>query len=485
MVQEVNFRESDGNIGSPPPNASRTVLIMAPCSSGTPNTVYSIGTADGVSVVGNGPGPEAARHILEIAGRPVLVMPLTTTNGVIGAVTPPGAGTPPTLTPSGTPYDNYDVKVEIRLGGALATAKFRYSLDGGQTWSGDLFTAASYPIPDTGLTLGFAAGTYVLADLYTFTASAPSFSAANLNTAFDAAQIADYAFGIVYIVGEAGGVDDAAKSAASAAIVAAATAKQLAMYNAKRPVRIVLELPYVADAAALSAFGSFAGSGSRSPVVVAAWGRVQSAMPHGRAPRVNLARLIVPLIVSKPLGKDASAFNDDGYSGKLPPALVPGTNVRDERKTPGLDAAKFTTVKTFIDVGGVYLENVRLMSQFGSDFKYIQHGQVIDRALVVARAGLLPYLSRNLDVKTSPASESGRMTESQCLSIELDLSTQLNDDLVQPGHIQGLTFLVDRTKNLITTEEIGGRIFIAGKGYPKSVDLVAGLAKTLPAQPAP
>lgn len=485
MVQEVDFRESDGNIGAPPPNNSRTVLIMAPCSSGTPNTVYSVGTPDALSALGAGPGVEAARHILEISGRPCLVMPLTVTAGVLSAVAQPGSGSPPTVGVTGNSYDNYDAKVEIRLGGALGTSKFRYSLDGGQSWSGDLFTAASYPIPDTGVTLTFAAGTYVLGHLYTFTGAAPTFSAGNLNTAFDAAAIADYGFGIVYVVGEAGGVDDTAKATASAAIVASATAKQLALYNGKRPVRVILELPYVADAAALAAFASFAGSGSKSPVVVAAWGRVQSAMPHGRAPLVNLARLIVPLIVSKPIGKDASAFQDDGYSGKLPAALIPGTNVRDERKTPGLDAAKFTTVKTFTDVAGVYLENVRLMSQFGSDFKYLQHGQVIDRALIVARAGLLPYLSKNLDVKTAPVTEAGQMTESQCLAIEADISAQLSDDLVQPKHIQGLTFLVDRTKNLITTEQIGGRIYIAGRGYPKSVDLVAGLAKALPAQPAP
>jgi Protein of unknown function (DUF2586) len=300
----------------------------------------------------------------------------------------------------------------------------------------------------------------------------------------DAAQTTEYGFGMIYVVGEATGADDAAKATACAAIVAAATAKQLALYNGKRPVRLFLEAPNVADAALLSAFASFSGSGSRSPSVIAAWARVRSPLPHGRGPLTSLGRLILPLIVSKPLGKDGAAFQDDTYSGKLPAQLIPGTNVRDERKTPGLDPAKFTTVKTFVDVSGVYLENVRLMSQFGSDARYLQHGQVLDRALVVARAGLLPYLSRTLDVKTSPPAEAGQLTELQCLAIEADIAARLNDALVQPGHIQGLTFLVDRTKDVKSTEEIGGRIFIAAKGYPKSVDLVVGLAEALPVQPA-
>lgn len=482
MAQDVNYRESDGNTASPPPDNTRTVLIMAPCSGGTPNTVYSVGSPDALATLGNGPGVEAAKLILEVSGRPCLVMPMTTTAGTISTVTPAGV-TPPTVTVTGSPTDNFDCKIEILVPGALATARFRYTLDGGNTWSDSLFTAASYPLSDgSGLTFGFAAGSYLTTHSYTFTASAPTFSASNLNTAFDAAGLSDYGFGIVYIVGEAGGADDATKASASAAIFGAAAAKQLALLNLKRPVRVIMEAPLVADAALLSAFASASGSGSRSPSVVAAWGRVRSAMPHGRGPQVNLARLIVPLIVTKPIGKDASAFQDDTYSGKLPAQLIAGTNVRDERKTPGLDVAKFTTVKSFLEVpGGIYIENVRLMSPFGSDYKYIQHGQVIDRALVVARAGLLPYLSRALDVKTAPVTEAGQLTEAQALAIEADITARLNDELVQPGHVQALTFQVDRTKDVKTTEEIAGRIRIASKAYPKSVDLVVGLAKSLPA----
>lgn len=483
MVQEVEFRESDGNVPSPPPNDSRTALILAPCSGGTPNTVYSIGSSEALAPLGNGPGVETARLILEISGRPCLVMPLTTTAGTVSSVTPAGVS-PPVVTVTGSPTDVFDCRIEILVPGTLTTARFRYTLDGGNTWSDSLFTAASYPLADgSGLTFGFAAGSYLTTHSYTFTATAPSFSASNLNAAFDAASLADYGFGMVYVVGEVTGADDATKAANCAGIVAAATAKQLALYNAKRPVRVILEAPNVADAALLTAFASFAGSGSRSPTVVAAWGRVRSAMPHGRGPVCNLARLIVPLLVGKPIGKDGAAFQDGTYSGKLPAQLIPGTLVRDERKTPGLDAAKFTTVKTFIGKPGVYLENVRLMSQFGSDYKYFQHGQLIDRALIVGRDGLLPYLSRALDVKTSQL-EAGRLTESQAIDIEQVISALLSDDLVQPGSIQGLTFLVDRTRNVKTTEQIGGKIYISAKGYPKSVDLVAGLANALPAQPS-
>ncbi len=482
MVQEVGFGESDGNIGAPPPDDSRTVLIMAPCSSGTPNTVYSVGTPDAIAPLGNGPGPEVSRLLLELGGRPVLVMPLTTTPGVLSTVTQP-AGTPPAVGLTGNSQDNYDGRIEMLVAGVIGTSKFRYTLDGGQTWSGPIFTAATYPIPDSGVTLTFAAGTYVLGDVYTWTGGAPTYNASAINSAFDAAALTDFGFGIVYVVGEASGATPTLRATACAALVAAATAKQLSLYNQKRPVRIFLEAPMVADAELTNAFGSFTGSGSRSPSVFAAWGRVRSAMPHGRAPLVSLGRLIMTLIMDKPIGKDAAAFQDDTYSGKLGPSLVPGTNVRDERKTPGLDAAGFSTVKTFMGIKGVYLENVRLMSQFGSDYKYVQHGQVIDRLLVVGRAALLPFLSRRLDVKVEPEEEAGRLTESEALHIEETCKAPINDALKEPKHIVDFRFIVSRTINLKTTELLGARAYIAAPGFPKSIDFVVGLAKTLPEQP--
>lgn len=89
----------------------------------------------------------------------------------MGAVTSAGTS-PPALTLSGVPLGPWDLRVKCTLGGALGTAKFRFSTDGGNTWSAEFATAASVEITDTavvspvgvngatGITAAFASATF-------------------------------------------------------------------------------------------------------------------------------------------------------------------------------------------------------------------------------------------------------------------------------------------------------------------------------------
>lgn len=63
--------------------------------------------------------------------------------------------------------------VEISTGGALGTAKFRYSKDNGVTWFVSNLTAAASVALDSGVIVGFPAGTYVLNERYEFSAAWP------------------------------------------------------------------------------------------------------------------------------------------------------------------------------------------------------------------------------------------------------------------------------------------------------------------------
>lgn len=88
------------------------------------------------------------------------------------AVTEAGTS-PPDVTLSGTPNNTYSLRVEITTAGNRGTAKFKYSLNGGKTWSKILTTAATYEMPDTGTTLNFATGSaYSTDNVYTATSTA-------------------------------------------------------------------------------------------------------------------------------------------------------------------------------------------------------------------------------------------------------------------------------------------------------------------------
>jgi hypothetical protein len=69
------------------------------------------------------------------------------------------------LTPNGLGQAPISVQIYMILGGAVATATFQYSINGGQ-FSATTTTAATVAITN-GITLNFAAGTYVLGDTYT------------------------------------------------------------------------------------------------------------------------------------------------------------------------------------------------------------------------------------------------------------------------------------------------------------------------------
>lgn len=89
----------------------------------------------------------------------------------LGAVTQTGSG--PALTYEGDPFGEYRIRLEILTGGALGTATGRFTVDGGESFQAS-FTLPNpgfYLLPDTGLLVTLAAGTYVVGTRYEWIAS--------------------------------------------------------------------------------------------------------------------------------------------------------------------------------------------------------------------------------------------------------------------------------------------------------------------------
>lgn len=87
---------------------------------------------------------DGQQQLTRFAGVPVVASDRTELTGsTMGAVTAAGT-TPPTVTLSGTPLGAFKLFIDVVTGGAAGTATFRFSTDGGQTWS------ATYLIPNGG-----------------------------------------------------------------------------------------------------------------------------------------------------------------------------------------------------------------------------------------------------------------------------------------------------------------------------------------------
>jgi hypothetical protein len=85
----------------------------------------------------------------------------------VGPVTATGAA-PLAVTLTGTPTapDAFHVRLEITTAGTRAAMRFRYSLDGGATYTESVPGAATVPLGASGLVAGFPAGAYATDQVY-------------------------------------------------------------------------------------------------------------------------------------------------------------------------------------------------------------------------------------------------------------------------------------------------------------------------------
>lgn len=125
------------------------------------------------------------------AGMPVVVSDRMPLDGSTMS-TPVSTGTsPPVLTITGTPTGAWNLSIDCVVGGAHATATYRFSTDGGQTWSATITTlgvGVAQALTDTavdsvvgnngatGLSVAFAAGTFNADNLWTSAAALKALS---------------------------------------------------------------------------------------------------------------------------------------------------------------------------------------------------------------------------------------------------------------------------------------------------------------------
>lgn len=168
----VNLTVLDGNLSLQAPNASRTMLFLGVCTSGTPATLYSFGDSTTMTnTLGLGKLPEAAAYLLAEAGGPVLCMPLNPSQqGGVSSVTHNGTGTG-TVTLTMAPHQS--ITITCTTAGALGTAAFTFQLGTGAVsapvTSSASWSSTGYRVPGTYCTIVFVAGSYISggsADIY-------------------------------------------------------------------------------------------------------------------------------------------------------------------------------------------------------------------------------------------------------------------------------------------------------------------------------
>jgi hypothetical protein len=467
-IPDATVTVLDGANGLAADRGDRIQVKIGTSSAGTANVLESISAVgDLVSKFGQGPLVESAAMVLSEAGGPIYCMKVA--GSVAGTAAAPVAtktGTA-TLAVGGAPYDAYEVVVKIVRGGATliaGTATFKYSLDGGRTYSGELAvpTSGIYAIPNSNLTLTwtYTSGTaFVADDQWTSACTAPGYSTSDLATTITALLADPRTWFLAHVVGIP---TDLAGARALFAALATHMATAAASY---RFARALMEAPFDTDANLLANTTGFGDLADLRVAVGAGPANIISPV-SGRSYKRNAAWRAAAraqkLAPSQDLGEVAA--------GPVPGIVSLG---RDEQATPGLDAGRFITLRTIINRSGYYLTRGRLFAPAGSDYTLLQDGRVMDIACSVARDRALAFL--NSRFATNP---DGTIEDTAAKGVEAVIDDDLRNQIVRKGDAVDCSVAVDRTINMVTTGTLKVRVRIQRFAYASAIELELGFKST-------
>lgn len=385
--------------------------------------------------LGIGPLAEACLDTVQVQGGTIIaIAAAASVAGTATEIEHIGTGQA-TFVKNGDPNGEYDVILEITLGGALNAAQYKLSLDGGDTWS-QIKTVPVDGIVDTGtgITITFSeavdpATSFVAGDTYSFKTTAPSMSNQDFLDAMDVVnQLAENetVFEFIHVAGPT----DAALWAVAGTEMDALEAKPV-------PTFAICETRNIGAAETVDAYvqalitekGQFA----HDRVCVVA-GRLELTDLRGRQQDKNAGGIVAGIIGKSKIEESAGKVRKYNLA---PPALAIKPDGINEGHLKQLNEAGFTVCRTYNQYPGIYIEEANLMSISGSDYVYVKDRRLADTAGRLAyQAGMfymksemfedeIDNLKANMEVPLDQMVRDKHMKD-----YELQLVTAANDEIV-------------------------------------------------------
>lgn len=475
----VNQQELDGSLGVLPAESGRLYAVIGTSQSGTANAPATFGrVTDLLSAYGYGPLTEAAALHIDRTGRPVVVVKCAaaTTTGAMGTIDDSGVtGTASTFiihTASTFPLGDYEVRVKIVTGGTLGVAgiTYRYSLDGGRNYSAvqALGTGLIIAPANTGVSFSITtAKTLIAGDIFGATTTAPAGTGSEIGDAMDALKASSVSWEILHI---ASPIDATIFDTVETKFAALAPLGKFRAWigNTRFPTDAESEATYLSSLS--TAFLS------KSTVVgelCAGCARIVSAVP-GRAFQY---RLPISYVVGS---REASVARHIDSADVNLGALIgvslrdangnPVLTLHDETINPGLDDARFTTLRTWEGLAGVYITRPRIFSAEGSDFSIMPLRRVMNLAREVTRLGL----QRRLNQPVLVDKRTGFILEKEAKEIEAYINGLLSAALAPAPMASGWSFALSRTDNILSTKTLSGDTRVIPLGYVETINETVG-----------
>ncbi|MDW8357853.1 DUF2586 family protein [Thermus sp.] len=450
----------DGGLGLVPPGGDGQRVVVGVSSEGPVNQVLGFSELSQVpTLLGTGPLARAVADQLAYGGGQVYAV--RAAGDIAGSVSADSANPPsPAVTLTGDPLDAYEIEVKIVRGGGLGAATFTYSLDGGDTVSPEIATAAAYSLPGTGLTLNFATGTYSAGATYRFRTTAPGASVSSVQAAIREALNANLLYEYIQV---AQPTDNGMWAALDAlATEAEARFRYIWFLTETSPPGDDPDAWVNARLAEKSSFSS------KRVMIVAAWGEVVDTLT-GRLSVQSLAARVGARISRNRVHVSPAWVQLGPLPGVVQIAPFVTTPLGKQSRFTNahalaLDTAGFTTVYRLVGREGWYLVEGRMAAPATSDYKLVQNRRVMDKATTQVRGVLLDFVQGHVDPTNLEASLASLIARANAPLRAM----QARGEIVR-GRV-----VVPPGQDILSTQELRLQVRIVPLGYLREITLDIG-----------
>lgn len=483
----VEIEIQDGGAGVVSVAGASVQLCIGTATDGDTEKIYATRSPKTLAqVFTSGQLPEAAAMAAKKGGTILAMRAETVDDGVVTAVVPTRiASSTCAVTVTGNPNDEYYAVCLVSKGGTIGTAgiQIRLSIDAGRNYGPkfNLGTATTFAITGTGLTLHFAAGTLTAGDFFKFSSTAPAWDVGSVEACIAKYEESQYALagvGSMHLVGICSGANAATFGSDMADLEEEKTYARL--ITSARDVIVPTawggsggedEATWIASLAS----GFSAVSAKR---IVSSAGNYNMPSPYPNdvagSPRYrrNLSWALACRQVQIPPQRHAGRVRDGGLANIIvDPTSDPndGFVYHDERVNPGFEEARFAHARTRKGKQGFFIGQPNLMAPSGSQFKILPFGNVMDIACSIVHQVGQDEINDDVELN-----DNGTIFETEAQRIESVLIGAVNANMTNKKMISSVTCVLDRSKNILATDEADIEVTIVRRGYIMQENVTIG-----------
>lgn len=476
MLRDVTHNVTDGLLGfaTPTGDGLSVKIGVSPVVSDTP--IIVTGDMDAAKIksrLGLSPLADAVMDAVQFGAGRVYCLPVSaTTAGVISSIARTGDGGG-SLTVDGSPTNAFSVIVKFTAQGGLNAAAFAVSIDGGNSYSGEITVpvTGSYELEGTGLTLKFTEAeepdqkpsSFLVNDSYRFTTTAPTMTNGDIADAIDKLKTFNQEHEFCHIVGPT--------ALAAWQMVSAAQVELAQTYH--KPMFFVLEAAFPDGEDDLTDW-ALQMEADRKKIkntdiqVVAAWGRLVKL--DGKPQIVNLAGMVSGLYarasVQTSIGKTRPEAGFGIPKTQLLELLPAGM---DNAIIELLDLADFLTFREYDGLDDFFVYHAKMASPPGSDYRYAEDVRVKNKIIRETRKEGLLLLNDDIDLEDVQGE-----LETRAKFMFAPLQRMIDDKEISSAQI---IVPEGQAQDVVEQEKMRVKIRYVSRGYIREVEVDLGRAR--------